>query len=606
MTKISKYAGKYLIILVDDEEISLKYFYKEFQSKFNIITTTNPEEVIEIIDSKPGEVALVISDQRMSYIKGVDLLTLIKAKDPEIIRVLTTAYASLEDNIEAINKGNVFAYLMKPWNIKYVEDVMNRALDEFGSRKNYLDLSSSIASEMRNPLETASRSAQVIRSKLANYESGQGVSASDLEEIVRVSDDLSSSAMRGNIIIDTILSSVRNKSVDTTSLKNYKISHVLNLMFSQFEFLDSEKDAIIINVEESEDFELKCNDILFGYALYILLKNIMETVSKEDITILAHKGIDGFNRIIISSDETFDIGVLDKSGLSFDFGRKVLENFGIVLFCEYGSVVMKLPKIGRVGVDDRERKILILASDDVGNKIQGSFGAFVEEFDSTVCGDVNLAIKLAKENDYDVILVENNSDFYGFGYQIREFDLLTAVLSLSKDGEQNLLGEVDDVIYYDNITNKDLRVIAKWGVTKVNSEDYDNIDFVGILKGKKILLADDEHFNLILGSKFFFDLGLEVKEVRDGLLAVGCFEGDEKYDLALIDIKMPNLSGIEVVKKIRQVEKDEGLNSMPVVAFTADNAKVRVREILKAGFDDYFIKSTKYNDLAKMMSIYLG
>jgi len=609
MTIASKHCGKYSIILVDDEEISLKYFHKEFQSKFKIITTTNPEEVLEIIDSTPGEIALVISDQRMGYINGVDLLTLIKAKDPEIVRVLTTAYASLEDNIEAINKGNVFAYLMKPWNIEYVEDIINRSLDEFGRRKNYLSLSSSIASEMRNPLKSASKSAEIIRSKLTNYKSNDGtsrVSENDLDEIVRLSNDLSSLAKRGNIIIDTILDSFESKSVDTASFKNFKISHILNSLFLQFEASHKENESISLRIKGDDDFELRCNDILLGYAIYILLTNISE--SEPDIKALdfvVKKGIGGFNRVEILAAKKFDDDIFDGFNLSFDFGKRIVEDFGGKVFCDKGAIVIELPKVGRVKYSGQDCRALVLGSDLVVSRLSSSFNVFTEGFDCKICNDFDGAIEEAKINDYDLILVENKKEFDGFGSDIRKFDSLTAVLSLAKYGENSLVGEVDGVVCIDKVENRDLRSLAKWGLAELGEKFYGDIDFVDALKGKKILFADDEHFNLILGSKFFVDLGVEVEEARDGLLALKSFES-EKFDLALIDISMPNLNGIEVVKKIREIEKNEGLRPTPIIAFTADDDKVRVREILKAGFDDYFIKSTKYNNLAKLMSVYLS
>ena len=545
----------------------------------------------------------------MGRIKGVDLLTLIKDKDPEIIRVLTTAYASLEDNIEAINKGNVFAYLMKPWNIEYVEDVINRSLDEFGRRKNYLSLSSSIASEMRSPLKTASESAEMIRAKLSNYKSIDGVSGvseGDLDEIVNLSNDLSSLAKRGNIIIDTILDSFESKTVDTASFKNFKISHILKSTFLQFEFSKEEGEMMDLRMKGDEDFELRCNDILFGYAINILLTNISENDPKiTGIDCVVKKGIGGFNRIEVFADKRFDINILDAFGISFDFGRRVIEDFGGKISSSKGAIIIELPKVGRIKEDGQECRILILGKESFFGNLKGSPNVFSEDLVCKVCGDFKGALEEAKINDYDVILVENKKEFSGFWDEIRRFDSLTAVLSLSSLGESSLVGEVDGVIYADEMKNRDFRSLAKWAMAELSEKYYENINFEGILKGKRILMADDEHFNLILGSKYFSDLGAEVVEVRDGLLALESFE-TAKYDLALIDINMPNLSGIEVAKKIREIEKNQGSQPTPLIAFTADDDKVRVREILKAGFDDYFIKSTKYNNLARLMSLYLG
>ena len=101
MKNTQKHSGHY-ILFIDDEEKTVKNFKKFFENEFNVIATTNHEEILDQINKKAVKIAVIISDQRMPKISGVDLLKKIKEKNPNIIRILSTAYADLQDNIRAI------------------------------------------------------------------------------------------------------------------------------------------------------------------------------------------------------------------------------------------------------------------------------------------------------------------------------------------------------------------------------------------------------------------------------------------------------------------------------------------------------------------------
>ena len=122
---------KYAILYVDDEEKSLQNFKRAFKDEFKIITATNAEEGFRIFEDHKNEIGLLITDQRMSGEKGVELLKKARRSQPHIIRILVTAYSDIDAAIDAVNAGAIYKYITKPWNIAELKLTLKRGLDFF-------------------------------------------------------------------------------------------------------------------------------------------------------------------------------------------------------------------------------------------------------------------------------------------------------------------------------------------------------------------------------------------------------------------------------------------------------------------------------------------
>lgn len=105
------------VLYVDDEEKALKYFSRAFGGEFPVYTATSVKEAKSILEKEADDIAILVTDQRMPEEKGVELLKYVRKEYPRIIRILTTAYSDLDDAIEAVNNGEIFRYITKPWNI---------------------------------------------------------------------------------------------------------------------------------------------------------------------------------------------------------------------------------------------------------------------------------------------------------------------------------------------------------------------------------------------------------------------------------------------------------------------------------------------------------
>ena len=122
---------KFAVLYVDDEEKSLKYFTRAFQDQFRILTATNAQDGLKLLEEHKDEIGLLMTDQRMPGEKGVWLLEKARQLRPRIIRILATAYADMDAAIAAVNTGAIYKYVTKPWDPPQLENTLKRGLEFF-------------------------------------------------------------------------------------------------------------------------------------------------------------------------------------------------------------------------------------------------------------------------------------------------------------------------------------------------------------------------------------------------------------------------------------------------------------------------------------------
>ena len=118
-----------IVLYVDDEVYSLKYFEKDFSSAFRILTAPSAPAAWNLIQAQPNEIGLVLSDQRMPGETGVELLTKVRRQYPHITRILVTAYAEIADAVDAVNDAGIYRYISKPWEIPELRLSLARGLE---------------------------------------------------------------------------------------------------------------------------------------------------------------------------------------------------------------------------------------------------------------------------------------------------------------------------------------------------------------------------------------------------------------------------------------------------------------------------------------------
>jgi signal transduction histidine kinase len=117
------------VLVVDDEPEVLHSVYDLLRIDYHVITCPSGRDAVEVL-SRFDEVHVVMSDQRMPGMSGVEVLRHAKQVRPEATRLLVTAYADVNAVVEAINQGSVFRYIAKPWNPEELLAVVRQAVDQ--------------------------------------------------------------------------------------------------------------------------------------------------------------------------------------------------------------------------------------------------------------------------------------------------------------------------------------------------------------------------------------------------------------------------------------------------------------------------------------------
>ncbi|MGF1524271.1 MAG: SpoIIE family protein phosphatase [Leptolyngbyaceae cyanobacterium] len=118
------------LMVVDDEPDNLDLLYRTFRRDFAVFKAADGFEALEILAAE-GEMAIIISDQRMPRMNGTEFLSHTVDRFPDTIRIVLTGYTDVEDLVEAINSGKVFQYITKPWNPEQLKSVVMQASDTY-------------------------------------------------------------------------------------------------------------------------------------------------------------------------------------------------------------------------------------------------------------------------------------------------------------------------------------------------------------------------------------------------------------------------------------------------------------------------------------------
>ncbi len=116
------------ILIVDDEEAILETMTFTFMDLYEVLTTSDPMQALGIMQEN-GPIAVVITDQRMPGMTGVELLREVYERYPDTIRIILTGFADSEATIQAINDGHIYGYVNKPWEPDELKALVRRAVE---------------------------------------------------------------------------------------------------------------------------------------------------------------------------------------------------------------------------------------------------------------------------------------------------------------------------------------------------------------------------------------------------------------------------------------------------------------------------------------------
>ena len=120
---------RHCLLVVDDEPDVCDSVHDLLRLEFEVLKARSADEGYRLMQE--NEVHIIMTDQRMPQVSGVELLTNVRARYPHAVRILFTGYADVEAVIAAINQGRIFRFLSKPWQPEEIEGAVREAAAEY-------------------------------------------------------------------------------------------------------------------------------------------------------------------------------------------------------------------------------------------------------------------------------------------------------------------------------------------------------------------------------------------------------------------------------------------------------------------------------------------
>ena len=118
------------LLCVDDEQRILNALKRLLRNEgYRILTATSGQEGLDLL--KENNVQIVVSDQRMPEMNGTELMAMVKASYPDILRIILTGYTDVDSITESINKGHVYKFFLKPWNDQNLKLEIRQAFEQY-------------------------------------------------------------------------------------------------------------------------------------------------------------------------------------------------------------------------------------------------------------------------------------------------------------------------------------------------------------------------------------------------------------------------------------------------------------------------------------------
>lgn len=150
---------KHSILCVDDEVDNVDALERLFRRKYNVLKATSGKEALALI--KENKVSLIVTDQRMPNMTGVEFLAESMKRQPEAIRILLTGFTDIDSVISAVNSGQIYRYVTKPWDPVDLANTVDKAIERF-------ELSAELK-EKNAALELALKELKVLDEAKSNF-----------------------------------------------------------------------------------------------------------------------------------------------------------------------------------------------------------------------------------------------------------------------------------------------------------------------------------------------------------------------------------------------------------------------------------------------------
>ena len=558
------------ILYVDDEIENLEGFRYTFMLDYDISVAKSAKEGLKLLEQK--EYKIVITDQKMPEMSGIEFLKIVKEKFTDAIRIVLTAYADATSAIEAINTGEIYRFLSKPWTKTDLKATIENAIETYNLKQKNRELIvnlkdtnhklSKINNKLKeniNELEEAENIQKILTEELIQQKEKAEESDSLKTEFINNMSHEIRTPMNGILGFSDILN---DPSLSEKKRNNY-ISIIQNCGKQLLRIIDDILEISILGTKQVKAIETEVclNDLLLE------LFSIFDKKAKENKTPLYLKKELSDSESIIFTDRTKLNKILSnllENALKFTNEGRI----------EFGYKIVNINN-EKILLDNKQEKYFQIWVKDTGigihiTKQELIFDRFsqAEKEISQKAGGLGLGLSIAKENT----------------------ELLGGNITLkSKKGEGAIFYVT--IPYNPVIRTQNPATGIQNQANRIQNQKY------------TILIVEDEEINSL-----FLDLLLEkskhnIKTLHaiNGEEAVEICKNNPKIKLVFMDIKLPIMDGYEATKLIREFRPN-----LPIIAQTAHSTKEFINKATQAGCNDFISKPISQKTLYKIINNFLN
>lgn len=567
------------ILYIDDEPENLSGFKYIYRKDYDIHLARTAEEGLDIL--RKNQIQVIVTDQRMPAMTGVEFLEKTREEFPDPMRIILTGYSDVEAVIQAINRGQIYRYVTKPWDKDELKVTIDNAIGSYNLKienKNLIDslkkANSQLEETNRNLEKTIEIRTLEIQKKNLELEKHQN----HLEKIVLER---------------------------TKDLKKAK---------EKAEESDKLKSAFLANL--SHELRTPMNAII-GFSNLLNDSDINNTDKNEFIRIINQNG----NALLKLIDDIIDISQIEANQVTISMDEFSINALITELYTYYST---QKERVGKQKIQltykvPNEKTDFFIRSDKV--RIRQIITNLLDNaFKFTKEGIVNFGYKISqckgflefyvkdtgtgiKKEDQDIIF----SRFRKIQPQQDEGELYSGSglgLAISKSLVELLGGEIGlksqagkGSEFYFTVP---LIVVSKEQLVEKSSEKR-LIDDMPDWKNKQILVAEDEETNFKFIETALKKTQIQLYRAKNGKQVIELVDHHPKIDIILMDIGMPEMDGYEATKAIKKMN-----NAIPIIAQTAyarENDRIQVFEV---GCDGYISKPYKADELLELINKFIS
>ncbi|KPA09494.1 Multi-sensor hybrid histidine kinase [Candidatus Magnetomorum sp. HK-1] len=580
------FSNKNTLLVVDDEVEILNSVRRQFRKKYRVLVANDALTAIKILSKE--EIQVIISDQRMPGMTGTEMFGNIKVKYPDAIRLILTGYSDIQAIIDAINIGNVYQFILKPWQQLEMDAIVNNAFERFwlinGNQQLLEELKRSNHA-LENEIIERKNIEKELKKHRDHLEIEVGKRTAELknlnQELIKARDI----AERANQSKSTFLANMSHDirtpmngiigMVDIlidTPLEEYQKDYVKTISSSAEGLLGLLNDILDFSKIEANKLTLECIDF-----------NFCQTVERtiELLTVKANeKNIDLICSISPETPEMLKGDPVRIQQIMFNLIGNAIK------FTDKGEVIVKVSATKKEGNNATIQIIVKDTGIGISQENQSHLFQVFSQADTSVTrkfGGSGLGLSISKqlaEMMNGTILVKSEENIGS------EF---TATLCLEYCDTKSKELEQKQRLFNNCDTHHDL------------FEPNDTPQNINA----KILLVEDNRVNQKIVKIFIEKLNCQIEIANNGLEAISMLT-EKEYDLVLMDVMMPKMNGLDATELIRDPTSPVQQHAIPIIAMTANAMKGDREKCLDAGMDDYLSKPVTYNALKNILQQYLS